>query len=77
MSTLISIAFWCINFTAFKKSFSRTALLQDEKVDLNDSTMMALSAMLENSSWQLIVHLPSKVKKASTEQLVSQDGKDG
>lgn len=65
-----------VKYAFDKKSFSRTAIIEDEKVEMNDSTMMALSAMLENSSWQLIVHLPKKVKKASSDQLVKNEGKD-
>ncbi len=58
-----------------KNSFSRQAVWDPTDEALEDSTMMALDAMLKESSWQLIVHLPKKVKAASKEQLVSKDGK--
>lgn len=57
------------------KSFSRTTIMAD-KVEMTDSTMMMLTAMLEDSKSRLIVHLPKKVKKASKDQLVEKKGKD-
>ena len=57
------------------KSFSRITVL-DEDVALNDSTMMLLSSMLENSKSRLIIHLPKKVKSASKDQLVEKNDKD-
>lgn len=65
-----------INYMLDKNSFSRKASLNTEGEMMNDSTVMALSAMFKESSWQLIVHLPKKAKKASTAQLVSKEGKD-
>ena len=58
-----------------KNSFSRTAILDTMDEALDDSTMMVLEGMLKESSWQLIVHLPKKAKKASKEQLLSKEGK--
>ena len=65
-----------VDYTFDKKSFSRTASFAAEDDALNDSTVMALGAILKESSWQLIVHLPKNVKKASSEQLLSVEGKD-
>lgn len=65
-----------IDYSFDKNSFSRKALLDAEDEMINDSSIMAMSAMLKESSWRLIVHLPEKAKKASKEQLVSKDGKD-
>lgn len=57
------------------KSFSRTTVIA-EKVEMDDSTQMALNTMLEGATSRLIIHFPKKVKKASTDQLVEKNGKD-
>lgn len=57
------------------KSFSRTTVM-DEAIEMNDSTMMMLSTMLEGAKSRLIIHLPREVKMASKSQLFEQSGKD-
>ncbi|SNT04592.1 hypothetical protein SAMN05421640_2146 [Ekhidna lutea] len=56
-------------------SFSRTAKM-NENIEMNDSTMMMLGSLLEGAKSRLIIHLPSKAKKVSKNQLVGKVGKD-
>lgn len=56
-------------------SFSRTTIM-DELVEMDDSTKMMLTTLLEGSKSRLIIHLPKKAKSVSKNQLVSKEGMD-
>ncbi len=55
-------------------SFSRRSVMT-QVMEMSDSTKMIIGSILDGSKSKLIIHLPSKVKKASKDQLVEKSKK--
>jgi len=64
-----------VKYSLKNNTFSRKTMIEED-LDMNDSTMAAMGAMLAESKWKLIIHLPQKAKKVTTEQLVGKVGND-